>query len=221
MLADLIKKEEKMRTRVLAAELIRNCREPGVEFLKKTLMSESNPIERARILDVIDSVTMDLSVELAEIFADPRDVVRKSAFRLAERLHTPDVIALLIRCAESEDVDLAVSAINSLGKLRAAEAVETLGRLMTKSDETEVLTAVCRAMGNIGDASCLAPLAGILKPKRRLIFKKKYPVSIRAAAAYAVSQIPGQPALELMQSLANDPDAAVREAARAFLDKQG
>jgi diguanylate cyclase (GGDEF)-like protein len=220
MLADLIKKEEKMRPRVLAAELIRNCREPGVEFLKKNLMSESNPIERARILDVIDSVTMDLSVELAEIFADPRDVVRKSAFRLAERLHTPDVIALLIRCAESEDVDLAVNAINSLGKLRAAGAVETLSRLMTKSDETLVLAAVCRAMGNIGDASCLAPLAGILKPRRRLIFKKKYPVSIRAAAAYAVSQIPGQPTLELMRFLANDPDAAVREAARAFLDKQ-
>jgi diguanylate cyclase (GGDEF)-like protein len=219
MLAELIKKEEKMRTRVLAAELIRNCREPGVEFLKKTLMSESNPLERARILDVIDSLTTDLSSELSEIFTDPRDIVRKSAFRLTERLRTPDVIALLIRCAESDDADLAVNAINSLGKLRVAEAVETLGRLMTNSDKTEVIAAVCRAMGNIKDASCLTPLAGILKPKRRFIFRKKYPVSIRAAAAYAVSQIPGRPSYELMLSLAEDPDAPVRETARVFLEK--
>lgn len=219
MLADLIKKEEKMQIRVLAAELIRNCREPGVEFLKKTLMGESNPLERARILDVIDSVTTDLSSELAEIFADPRDIVRKAAFRLAERLHTPDVIALLIRCAESGDPDLTVKAINSLGNLRFAGAVETLSRLMTKSDSMEVLAAVCRAMGHIGDAACLAPLTRILKPGRRFFLRKKYPVSVRAAAAYAVSQIPGQPSLELMRSLANDPDGPVRETVRSFLAK--
>ncbi len=219
MLADLIKKEEKMQARILAAELIRNCREPGVEFLKKNLMGESNPLERARILDVIDSVTMDLSSELEEIFADHRDIVRKAAFRLAERLHTPDVIALLIRCAESSDPDLTVKAINSLGKLRLAGAVKTLSRLMTKSDSMEVLAAVCRAMGHIGDAACLDPLIRILKPGRRFFLRKKYPVSVRAAAAYAVSQIPGQPSLELMRSLANDPDDPVRETVRGFLAK--
>jgi HEAT repeat protein len=220
MLADLIRKEENMRTRGLAAELIRNNRDPGVDFLKTTLMGENGPLERARILDVIDSVTMDLAAELAEIFTDPRDVVRKAAFRLAERLNTPSVIMLLLRCAESEDAGLTINAINSLGKLRVAEAVETLSRIMIKTDATEVLAAVCRAMGNIGEASCIGPLAGILKPKRRFIFRKKYPVSVRAAAAYAVSQIPGQPAFELMRSLTNDPDPAVREAARSFLEKE-
>lgn len=217
MLADLIKKEKNIRPRILAAELIRDCGQQGIDFLKTTLAGESSPLERARILDIIDSVTTDLSAELPGILVDQSDIVRKAAIRLAERLNTPEVVALLMQCAQSRETDMVVSAVNSLGKLRATQAVEMLSRLALTSDSTEVLAAVCRAMGLIKDAAFVGPLSRLLKSKRLFFTKKKYNPSIRAAAAAALSQIPGKSSMELMRSLTNDSEGPVRETARALL----
>jgi HEAT repeat protein len=208
-----------MRPRILAAELIRNCGKAGTGFLKTTLMGENNPVERARILDVIDSVTTEVSAELAETLSDQSDIVRKAAIRLAERLNTPEAVTLLMQCAQSREPGMAVRAVNALGKLKASEAAGVLSRLAATSDSTEVLTAVCRAMGQIGDPACVAPLARLLKSRRLFLTKKKYTPSVRAAAASALSQISGRSSLEVMQSLVNDPEVHVREVARALLMK--
>jgi diguanylate cyclase (GGDEF)-like protein len=219
LLADLIKREEHMRPRILAAELIRNSGKPGVDFLKAALAGENSPVERARIMDVIDSVTTELSGELAEALSDRSDVVQKAAIRLAERLNTPESVALLMQCAQGREEPMVIRAVNALGKLGAAPAAGILNRLAFRSDSTEVLTAVCRAMGRIGDPAFVPPLARLLTSRRLFLTKKKYPPSIRAAAAMALSQIAGSASLELMRSLANDPEAPVREAARALMAK--
>jgi len=175
------------------------------------LMNENRPEYRARMLDVIDSASDDLMVELTDTLSDTADVVRRSAFRMAERLKTPEVILLLIELAQGEDSEMAVLAINSLGKLKAERAVETLVSVIEKSGEKEVVIAACRAMGQIADPLFVVPLEKILKPKRRLFFQKKIETVVRVAAVYAISQIKDSRVAPLLSALADDPDYRVRE----------
>jgi len=211
LLIETLKRESNMRARRLGTELIKDKGNDAVFMFKKSLMNESRPEYRARMLDVIDSISMDLMVELSDTLSDPADVVRRSAFRMAERLNTPEVKQLLLELARSDDPDLAAPAINSLGKLNAAEAVETLIAVMEKSDEKEVVVASCRAMGQIADPLFVVALENILMPKRRMFFQKKTETAVRVAAVYAVSQIKDSRVAPLLNALAEDPDYRVRE----------
>ena len=188
-LIETIKRESNMRARQMGAELIKNKGNDAVSMFRKSLMNESRPEYRARILDVIDSVSEDLMVELTDTLSDNADVVRRSAFRMAVRLNTPEVIQLLIELVRRDDSDLAVSAITSLGKLKSGRAVEALILVMEKPEEKEVVVAACRAMGQIADPLFVVPLENILLPKRRLFFQKKIETAVRVAAVYAISQI--------------------------------
>jgi len=200
-----------MRARRLGTELIKNKGNDAVFMFRKSLLNESRPECRARILDVIDSVTRDLMMEVADTLSDTADVVRRSAFRLAERLNTPEVIQLLIELAGGDDPDQAVQAINSLGKLNAVGAVETLLFVVEKCEEKEVVVAACRAMGQIADPLFFVALENILMPKRRLFFQKKIETAVRVAAVYAISQIKDSRVAPLLKALADDPDYRVRE----------
>jgi len=210
-LIETIKRESNMRARRMGAELIKNKGMDAVFLFKKSLMNENRPEYRARMLDVIDSASDDLMVELTDTLSDTADVVRRSAFRMAERLKTPEVILLLIELAQGEDSEMAVLAINSLGKLKAERAVETLVSVIEKSGEKEVVIAACRAMGQIADPLFVVPLEKILKPKRRLFFQKKIETVVRVAAVYAISQIKDSRVAPLLSALADDPDYRVRE----------
>ena len=211
LLIESIKRESNMRARRLAAELIRNKGDDAVVMLKKSLMNESRPEYRARILDIIDSVTGNLMVELSDALSDSADVVRRSAFRLAERLNTPEVIQLLFELALSNDPDLAVPAINSLGKLHADGVADLLVSVVEKSDKKDIVIAVCRTMGQIPDSLFVLPLENILMPKRRLFFQKKSETAIRVAAVYALAQIEDVRVAPLLKALADDPDYRVQE----------
>lgn len=214
LLVDIIRRVDNLRVRRLAAALVKNIGEEGGDFIRKSLMGEGQPDERARILDVIDSVTTDLTAELTYNLSDPKETVRRAAFRLAERINTPEVLRLLIEYAKSDDPDLAVSAINSLGKLKAAKAARPLMQILDESASQEVLLSVCRAMGQIYDPSFIPALAKVLMPKRRNIFRKKYDTPVRIAAAYAISQMPDERGATLLKALANDPDVRLREVAK-------
>jgi HEAT repeat protein len=211
-LIEVIKRESNMRARHLAAELIKNKGDSAVVMFKKSLMNESRSEYRARILDVIDAVTTDLMLELSDTLSDSADVVRRSAFRLAERLNTPAVISLLTQLSRHDDPDLAAPAIHSLAKLNAPGVVETLVAVAETSDAKEVLAAACRAMGQIADPAFVAVLENILMPKRRMFFQKKTDTAVRIAALYALSRISDIRVAPLLKILADDPDYRVREA---------
>ena len=218
-LIDTIKREDNLRIRHLAAELIKNSGPSGIDLLKKSLMGENRPDDRARMLDVIDSVTKDVMAELTDTLSDNRDMVRKAAFRLAERLNTPEVIQMLIEFSKSEDSNLAVYAINSLGKLKSSAVKEALLNILEKSLVPDVLVAACRAMGQISDPSGVSLLGKILT-KRRTFGGKKYDPIVRVAAAAALSQIPGAQTQKALNAAAKDPDYRVRETVKQALAKK-
>ncbi|MDA8403229.1 MAG: HEAT repeat domain-containing protein, partial [Desulfobacteraceae bacterium] len=210
-LIDTLKRESGLRVRQMIGELIKNQGSAAIDALKRALMGESRPEYRARLVDVIDAVTPDVMAELADTLSDPSDVVRRSAFRLAERLNTPHVIELMIELAQGEDADMAISAIGSLGNLKARQAVDTLIQIGEQTDAKELLVAVCRTMGQIADPAFVTTLENILLPRRRLFFQKKTDVPVRIAALYAVSQIPDPRVRPLLMALADDPDSRIRE----------
>jgi len=210
-LIDIIKRESNIRVRRMVAELMKSKGQEGADLLKKSIMDESRPEYRARILDVIDSVTTDCIMELTDTLSDNADVVRRSAFRLAERLNTQQTIGLLMEFAQEESPELAVPAINSLGKLNVKAAADLLILRLKGSDIKEVRVAACRAMGQIAAPSFIAPLENLLKPKRRLFFKKREEIPVKVAAVYALSQIPGQGAARVLATLSDDSDFRIQE----------
>jgi len=216
---ETIKREDNFRARQMGAELVKNSGPEGIELLKKALMGENRPDDRARILDIIDSVTKDITAELADTLSDNRDVVRRAAFRLAERLNTSEIIQMMIEFSGNDDANLAAYALGSLGKLKASEAGQTIIDLLQKSDTTEVIVAACRAIAQIGDPSCI-PTLGKLLNKRSIFGKKKYDPQVRVAAAYALSQIPGPEVQNILNAAAQDPDYRVRETVKQALAKK-
>jgi len=213
-LIETMKRESSLRIRQMGAELIKNQGEAAVDVLKRSLMGENRPEYRARLVDIIDMVTPDIMVELTDTLSDASDVVRRSAFRLAERLNTAPVIDLMIELAGSDDPDLAVSAIGSLGNLKVRRAADTLIRVVEQSDAKETLAAACRAMGQIADHGFVTTLENILLPRRRLFFQKKTDSSVRVAALYAAAQIQDPRVRPLLMALAEDPDTRIRELVR-------
>lgn len=216
---DTIKREDNLRTRQLGAEIVKNTGQTGVELLKKTLMTENRPDDRARILDIIDSVTKEVMTELTDTLSDSRDVVRRAAFRLAERLNTSKVIQMLIELSASSDTNLAVYAINSLGRLKSEAAKETIIQILATSDVTDVLVAACRAISQIGDPSIIPSLEKLLT-RRSMFGKQKYEPQVRVSAAYALSQIPDPQAQTVLNAAAQDSDYRVRETIKQALAKK-
>ena len=217
-LINMIKQDENLHTRRLAAELIKHQGEAGVAAIKRSFLGEHFAEDRARILDVIDVITTDIQSELSYALSDANQVVRRAGGRLAERLDSPAVIDMLIELAQQAPPETQAAAINLLGRLNALNAADTMIHILDQSDHEEVLTAVCRAMGQIGDPSFILPLQNILRSKRRLFFKKARPFNVRVAAAYAISQIDDPRSPEILKALVKDSDPRVREAARNLTD---
>jgi len=213
-LINMIKRENSLRSRRLAAELLRDQGEQGAAALKRSLMNEHIPEDRARILDVIDVVSTDIHLELYYALSDFKFVVRQAAGRLAERLNSPAVVDMLIQVAQGEDPEAAITAVGLLGRLNALSASETMIRLLEESEDEELLVAICRAMGQIGDTAFVIPLQNILRSRRSLLFRKTRSSQVRVAAAYAIAQINDARCPRILRALVDDADPRVREAAR-------
>lgn len=213
LLIDMIREEDDIRIRRMAAEQLGRLGPAGAEQLRQSLMSESRGEEKSRMLDVIDSVTTNLVTELRYTLADPRETVRRAALRLAQRLDKPKITALLAEVACSADPELAIQAVNAIGSQKTGQAAAALVAVLDRARDPGVLSAACLAMGQIGDKAFAGPLARILFPPRRWLRRRHHPSQVRVAAAYALCRVPGREADQMLRALRNDPDPRVREAA--------
>ncbi len=213
MLIDLIRHEEDIRIRRMAARMLGNTGKPGAEQLKQALIGETRDSAKMRILEVIDAVTTELSTELRYTLVDNKEPVRQAALRLIQRIDKPETTSLLADLALSRDAELAVESVNYLGARNSTQAANALLELADKVQHTDVLCALCRAMGQHADNRFLSPLEKILFPPRRFLRKSQYPSQVRMAAIYALARLPGEQARQKLLSLKNDKDPRVREAA--------
>jgi diguanylate cyclase (GGDEF)-like protein len=217
LLLDIIKKAEELRIRQLAASLLGELGAEGAELLKRDLVVEGNPEERSRILEVIDTVTRDLRTELAYTLGDENPTVRQAAFQLAERLNDSQVMNLLLEYAKTQNIRLAVQAIECLGRLKPAGAVNGLLSLLNTSKEKQRLIACCYALGQFAEPASIDPLSKILTRRGFFFFRKRGRAEIRAAAIFALGQISHPRVAKVLMPFMDDPDPRVREIVRTRL----
>jgi len=217
LLIDIIKKEDDLRVREIAASLLGEMGQEAAGLLKRELVVEGTSEGRLRILEVIDTVASDLKTELVFAFRDETPEVRQAAFQLAERLNDSGVVELLLDYARSRDAGLAVEAINCLGKLKPLAAVEVLVPILNTSNDKKRLISCCHALGQIGNPASIEPLAKILTRKGSFFRRKRKRAQVRAAAAFALGQISHSRAAEVLAAFVDDRNPQVREIARALV----
>ena len=215
MLVEVIKEEKNLGVRQIACRLMRQFGLKGGELLKRELALGNLPVERVRILEVIDSVTRELEAEMALSLDDENPVVRRAALRLAERLSDSHSVSLLMEYSIHENPSIAKAAIHTLGQLRNPAATEALINLLKNIKETDRLIVCCRALGKQADPAAIQPLYSILARKGFFSVLKKKSSSLRASAAYALAQIPDTQAADLLASHLDDRDRGIRRIARA------
>ncbi len=216
MLIEVIKQEEDLRVRQIAAGLLAQLSAKAGEQLKQALVLEVTAQGRYRILEVIDTVTRSLQAELSFALGDENRRVRKAAFQLAERLNDKEVWTLLMNHTTSEETGLATGAIKCLGKLKPPGASEQLVSLLNSTKETERAIACCQALGQISDTGSIEALARVLAAKGFLFFGKRWNAQVRAAAAFALRQMPRARVAQVLRPLSQDRDPRVRQIAKSF-----
>jgi len=119
--------------------------------------------------------------------------------------------------ANHEDSSMAVAAIKSLGKLKPTGTVDLLVSLLDSAKETERLIACCRALGQIADPASIEPLAKVMVNGGFFTFRKRKATLVRAAAAFALTQIHHPRVSEVLSLYVEDRDPRVRQSARDYL----
>jgi HEAT repeat protein len=214
LLIDIIKHEQDLRVRQTAASLLAEYGEEAARLLKKELLLPAASQERLRILEVIDTVTGEVSTELAFAMADEQPEVRQAALQLAERLASDQVERVLLEQAESAKAEVAIGALRSLGKLKPQAALPRIIATLNSGKEPQRLVACCQLLGEIADPAGIEPLANLLTSKGLLFWRKSHGPDVRASAAFALSQIAHPDVAGILARYHEDPDPRVREAAR-------
>jgi len=215
MLIEIIKREDDYRARQIAAILLEKLGPQAVDRLKNLLVLEVSAEERARILEIIDTLTSDLKIELFHALGDEDANVRRAAYRVVERLEDRQVIEWLQEFLQSQTPALVLSAVKCLGNLRPPNIEADLIALLESTDNVQLRVAICRALGQIAKPQCVDALLKLLLPQRAFIFRKKQDSQLRAAAAFALGQISHPKASESLVRFVADRDLRVREIARS------
>jgi HEAT repeat protein len=218
ILIDLIKKEEDFRIRNFATSLLEGQKPGSVDALKRELLMNIKPEQRVRILEVIDRLTHDLKDSLILLLCDSNPQVQDAAFQLAERLDEKYVTEILLKCAKSQEINLATAAIESLGRLKIRSASRELLSLLKSAKKEELIIACCRTLGQIKDPDGIDPLNKLLKQKSFFGFCKRRSADVRTAAAMALAQIPHPKGIQVLAAFMEDPELRVREIAKVAVN---
>lgn len=214
MLMEIIQREDNYRARQIAVILLEKLGPKAVERLKRLLVLEISAEERARILEVIDTLTSDLKTELFHALGDEDSNVRRAAFRLVERLNNSQIVEWLREFMQSQKPSLAASAVKCLGILKPPDVETELIALLNSTGDDRLRIACCRVLGQIAKPACIDVLLKHLLPKRSFPLRKNHNARVRATAAFALGQISHPKAAESLARFVEDRDPRVREVAR-------
>ncbi|MGD8371400.1 MAG: diguanylate cyclase [Syntrophobacterales bacterium] len=215
LLIHIIKNEENLRIRQMAATLVAEQGSEAAKLLKREFVLQTKSDARVRILEVIDSVTRDLKTELAYGLDDDNIEVHQAALQLAERLNDAQVEKLLLEYVDNDKVHVAVAAIKALGKLKSKAAIERFISVLQSAKDGERLIACCQSLGLIADPACIEPLARLLESKG-FFKRKRHSAEVRATAALALAQIKHPRVAQMLTQYTEDSDPRIRQIASTY-----
>lgn len=214
LLAEVIKTAQSRRVRQIAANLLAEAGGDAGDLLKRAFAFEELAERKVRMLEVLDSVTRDVSSELACALADDDAEVRKAALRLAERVADPEIVEIVQEQARGRQAGAAAMAIRWLAQLKPRGAAGDVLEILRGARDSERVIACCQALGELGDSSAVKALSRLLAPRRPFSLRRAWEPGVRNAAALALAQLSGEEARLALSRHVEDSDPAVRRIAR-------
>jgi HEAT repeat protein len=213
-----LSKARKTQDKVRVVESLRgseHLNESFLPMLHELLKAEKRPEVRAALVRTVGSLKSPSSVEplgnavdLGATETAEHQVNKELAAALGE-IGDPRAVPSLLHLLKSRDNYTRIAAIEALGRLRAAEAVEPLVKLATDEGVEPFLNKkAIEALGNIGDARAVPSLV-------RMMTKERRGVSFYVESSFALFQV-GQPAADALLAVLEGRDAELaRQAAEA------
>ncbi len=129
------------------------------DTLLDAVFNDSDERFMNRMSDLLKAGTLPAGAPFLPLTShETAEVRRRSVFLLSQIGGAGVIEAICARLADEAEL-VRASAVSSLGRLQAKEAVEPLLELFrTRGDDHLLLKAVAEALGKIGDPAALAPL---------------------------------------------------------------
>lgn len=185
---------------------------PVEEVLVEILMFCRNLVGwlRSRILETLRTFGDVIFRPAVALLQHPEEEVRTAALVLAENFHDPRLVGPVCRLLQDPDWWLRVTACDTLGRLKDERAVPFLVKAL---EDEDARWGAIDALAQIGSASALKPLAGMLRDPR---------AEVRQEVIRAFSRFTDARLLNLLEQVKErDPSSEVRtRAAEVVRDMQ-
>ncbi|HEY4000439.1 MAG TPA: hypothetical protein VGO93_16315, partial [Candidatus Xenobia bacterium] len=199
--------------------------QPAVVITEEILRTTTGSASVRRLLDAMRLGEMGWNPSLSGLLLSPLPDVRQAMleFLRVTDMNAGDKLSLVLDGMNSSDLGVVDDTVHFVGELGEEQAVAPLATLMDKifarktAEGVKVQEHICHALGHLGSPQALPLLKAILIRKGFLV--GTWETSVRAAALYALSHIPGTEARELLKKQASDTDATVSRTAQFLLSQ--
>ena len=201
-------KDNDSNTRKLAVQVLRKIGIPAVRPLVQALRNDEDPNIRKETAEALGFIGDVKAIRpLIQALEDDDDGVQEESMKALIKIGVPSIDALA-KVLNDRNNQVRKHAVQALGEIKDARAVESLIQVLTDSD-VDVLGDAVSALEKIGIAS-VKPLIRALKDKDS---------QIRKLAVEALGEIRDTRAVEPLIQVLSDNDSIVRGEAADALSK--
>jgi HEAT repeat protein len=205
----LLGKDRELRRTALAA-MLETEREASVRLnqviseLSSEEYSEDTRVLALRLLAAISDV--QVLDRIISCLTDRKPAIRKTAALALGKFDCSEAVAALLGSLAQEDHDFLAAVIESLGKLKARQAVPRICEFLATSDSAEILQAAVTALGAIGEPGSAS---AIIAAKEKFMLDHR----LRSSFAAALGNFSTPGIEDVLEPLLTDEYSSVRLAA--------
>lgn len=212
-----------LKTRRLAAGIIRKTGEEAVEELLRKIDKETPLVPLLKMIEVadifIDSPRLIRVIREIVLTGQPEAV--PAAIEILEQIPGKEVNPIILELFELAIDKFKLDILNLFAKRRMVEAVPMLldliepKKIWEKEERISLQAQACRTLGLIGSSHAADALIAAAISPRIWAFQKSKPDSVRVAATWALAQLPKTGEInKALDRLKKDKSLLVRKAAR-------
>lgn len=158
----------------------------------------------------------DVERPLADLMGHADDRVRRGAVQAINRFDSAFAFDALARALGDSAASVRLAAISAIAARKNARSSARLSQAIDDETETEVQFALLAALGRIGTSDAVQTLASAAEAAGGF-FKTKKDAALRVAAVHGLADARTPMAMSTLQSLVNDKEREVRDAAKLAL----
>ncbi|MCA9626495.1 MAG: HEAT repeat domain-containing protein [Myxococcales bacterium] len=142
----------------------------SVKFVAKSAMEDPDAIVRVASVKALQRLnTQGPNGEVGAAMADPDEEVRMTALRASTHINVFTDVEMVVERIDDESARVRTRAAETLGAMRATDAVVGLIALAQSDSDANVRKAAVAALGNIGDQSARPAVEAALKDSDSLV----------------------------------------------------